>query len=128
MISDWSFIQGGPEEDPSNEFEVGQQFKNKEKVMLAVKQYSIRKAAEYKIAESDQLRYNAQCIQFGPGCNWSILISYRRKRYIGPHSCMQTLMEQDHGRLDSKVIAQRIFTMVKADPTTSITTTPVHVI
>ncbi|XP_072066633.1 probable aquaporin NIP5-1 [Arachis hypogaea] len=56
MISDWSFIQGGPEEDPSNEFEVGQQFKNKEKVMLAVKQYSIRKAAEYKIAESDQLR------------------------------------------------------------------------
>ncbi|RYR25255.1 hypothetical protein Ahy_B02g058928 [Arachis hypogaea] len=51
MTFDWSFTQGGPEEDPSNEFEVGQQFKNKEEVMLAVKQYSIRRAAEYKIVE-----------------------------------------------------------------------------
>ncbi|RYR16259.1 hypothetical protein Ahy_B04g073257 [Arachis hypogaea] len=29
-------------------------------------------------------------------------------------------MGQDHRRLDSKVIAQHIFTMVKANPTTSI--------
>nr|XP_029152470.1 uncharacterized protein LOC114926138 [Arachis hypogaea] len=50
--------------------------------------YNIRRAAEYKIVESDQLRYNAQ---------W-----------------------QDHRRLDSKVIAQHIFTMIKADPTISI--------
>ncbi|RYR74047.1 hypothetical protein Ahy_A02g008644 [Arachis hypogaea] len=53
---------GGPEEDPSSEFEVGQQFENKEEVMLAVKQYSIRRVAEYKIVESDQLKYNSQCI------------------------------------------------------------------
>ncbi|RYR63269.1 hypothetical protein Ahy_A04g021067 [Arachis hypogaea] len=33
---------GGPEEDTSNKFEVGQQFQNKEEVMLAVKRYSIR--------------------------------------------------------------------------------------
>ncbi|XP_057759483.1 uncharacterized protein LOC130979939 [Arachis stenosperma] len=83
MTSDWSSTQEGPEEDPSNEFEVGQQFKDKEEVMLAVKQYNIRRAVDYKIVESDQLR-------------------------------------QDHGRLDSKVIAQHIFTMVKADPTISI--------
>ncbi|XP_025703178.1 uncharacterized protein [Arachis hypogaea] len=60
MTSDLLFTHGGPEEDPSNEFEVGQQFENKEEVMLAVK------------------------------------------------------------RLDSKVIAQYIFTMVKVDPTISI--------
>ncbi|XP_015956838.1 uncharacterized protein LOC107481139 [Arachis duranensis] len=95
--------------------------------MLAVKHYSIRRDAEYKIVESDHLRYNARCIQFGPGCNWSILISYHRKqerwevrRYTGPHTCMQTLVGQDHHRLDSKVIAQHIFTMVKADPTINI--------
>ncbi|RYR13961.1 hypothetical protein Ahy_B04g070685 isoform A [Arachis hypogaea] len=95
MASDWSFTQGGLEEDPSKEFEVGQQFENKEEVMLAVKQYSIRRATEYKIVESDHWRYNAQCIQFGSGCNWSILISYHRKqerwevrRYTGPHTCM----------------------------------------
>ncbi|RYQ90115.1 hypothetical protein Ahy_B09g096380 [Arachis hypogaea] len=127
MTSNWSFTQGGPEEDPSNEFEVGQQFKNKEKVMLVDKQYSIKRVADYKIVESDQLRYNAQCIQFGPSCNWSILISYFRKqekwevrRYTGPHTCVQTSMGQNHRRLDSKVIAQHIFTMVKANPTISI--------
>ncbi|RYR75786.1 hypothetical protein Ahy_A01g000369 [Arachis hypogaea] len=124
---DRPFTQGGPDEDLSDEFEVGQQFKNKEEVLLTVKQYSIKRVAEYKIVKSDQLRYNAQCIQFRLGCNWCILISYRRKqekwevrRYTGFHTCMQTLMGQDHGRLDSKVIAQHIFTMVKADPTISI--------
>ncbi|KAL4395822.1 hypothetical protein AHAS_Ahas01G0030300 [Arachis hypogaea] len=55
MTSNWSFTQGGPKEDLSNKFEVGQQFQNKEEVMLAVKRYSIRVAAEYKIVESDQL-------------------------------------------------------------------------
>ncbi|RYQ91076.1 hypothetical protein Ahy_B09g096941 isoform C [Arachis hypogaea] len=57
MTSDWLFTQEDPEEDPSNEFEIGQQFKSKKEVMLAVKQYSIKRAAEYKIVESDQLRY-----------------------------------------------------------------------
>ncbi|RYR50747.1 hypothetical protein Ahy_A07g037367 [Arachis hypogaea] len=56
MTSDWSFTQGGPEDDPSNEFEVGQQFKVKEEMMLAVKQYSIRRAMDYRIEESDHLR------------------------------------------------------------------------
>ncbi|RYR27787.1 hypothetical protein Ahy_B01g051845 [Arachis hypogaea] len=55
------FTQGGLEEDPSNEFEVGQQFGNKEEVLLAVKQYSIRRAVECKIVESDHWRYNARC-------------------------------------------------------------------
>ncbi|XP_016207197.1 uncharacterized protein LOC107647650 [Arachis ipaensis] len=127
MTSDWSFTQGDPKEDPSNEFVDGQQFGSKEEVMLAVKQYSIRRAMKYKIVESDHWRYNARCIQFGPGCNWSILISYCRKqerwevrRYTRPHTCMQTSMGQDHRRLDLKVIAQHIFTMVKADPAISI--------
>ncbi|XP_057720462.1 uncharacterized protein LOC130934963 [Arachis stenosperma] len=124
---DWPFTQGGSKEDPSDEFEGGQQFKNKKEVLLTVKQYIIKRVAEYKIVKSDQLRYNAQCIQFRLGCNWCILISYRRKqekwevrRYTGYHTCMQTSMGQDHGRLDSKVIAQHIFTMVKADPTINI--------
>ncbi|RYQ79518.1 hypothetical protein Ahy_Scaffold6g108271 isoform C [Arachis hypogaea] len=102
---------GGPEDDPRNGFEVGQHFHNKEEVMLAVKTYSISEAVEYKIVNSDQWRYNAQCVQFRPGCNWSIHISYRRKvekwevrRYTGPHRCIQTSMGQDHRRLDSKVI------------------------
>ncbi|XP_052118898.1 uncharacterized protein LOC127748426 [Arachis duranensis] len=127
MTSEWSFTQGGPEEDLRNEFKVGQHFRNKEEVMLAVKTYNIKRAVEYKIVCSDQCRYSAQCIQFGPGCNWSIHISYRRKVekwevriYTGPPKCMQTSIGQDHCRLDSKMISQHIFTMVKTYPTISI--------
>ncbi|MED6129315.1 hypothetical protein PIB30_106700, partial [Stylosanthes scabra] len=65
MRPDRSFLQGGPDEDPTNEFEVGQQFDNKEAVLMAVKTYSIRRAVEYKILESDQLKYSVRCIQYG---------------------------------------------------------------
>ncbi|MED6118059.1 hypothetical protein PIB30_115990, partial [Stylosanthes scabra] len=61
---------------------------------MAVKTYSIRRAVEYKILESDRLKYSVQCTQFGPVCRWSIRIAYRRKqekwevrRYNGPHGC-----------------------------------------
>ncbi|RYR41571.1 hypothetical protein Ahy_A08g037978 [Arachis hypogaea] len=47
-------------------------------------------------------------------------VGMKVRRYNAPHSCMQTSVDQDHRRLDSKVIAQHIFTMVKADPTISI--------
>ncbi|MED6151145.1 hypothetical protein PIB30_079530 [Stylosanthes scabra] len=54
-----------PDDDPVDEFEVGQEFVNKEAVVLAVKTYSIRRAVDYKILESDMLKYAVQCAQFG---------------------------------------------------------------
>ncbi|MED6131712.1 hypothetical protein PIB30_012149 [Stylosanthes scabra] len=50
-------FQGGPDDDPIDEFEVGQQFDDKESVLMAVKTYSIRRAVEYKILESDRLKH-----------------------------------------------------------------------
>ncbi|RYR34580.1 hypothetical protein Ahy_A10g049531 [Arachis hypogaea] len=95
--------------------------------MLVVKTYNIRRDVEYKIVNSDKWRYNAQCVQFGPGCNWSIHISYlckvekwEMRRYTSPYRASKLRWGQDHHRLDSKVIAQHISTMVKADPTISI--------
>ncbi|MED6171468.1 hypothetical protein PIB30_040987 [Stylosanthes scabra] len=76
-------FQGGPDDDPVDEFQVGQEFANKEAVMLAVKTYSIRRAVEYKILESDRLKYAVQCAQFGPVCRWSIRISYHRRHENG---------------------------------------------
>ncbi|MED6151589.1 hypothetical protein PIB30_083859, partial [Stylosanthes scabra] len=85
-------FKGGPEDDPVDEFEVGQEFADKEAAVTAVKTYNIRRAVEYKILESDRLKYSVQCAQFGPVCRWSICIAYRRKqekwevrRYNGPH-------------------------------------------
>ncbi|MED6128195.1 hypothetical protein PIB30_095239 [Stylosanthes scabra] len=100
-------FQGGPNDDPVDEFEVGQEFADKEAAVMAVKTYCIRRAVEYKILESDRLKYTVQCAQFGMVCRWSICISYHRKqekwevrRYNGPHGCVQTPARQDHRRLD----------------------------
>ncbi|MED6148603.1 hypothetical protein PIB30_054679, partial [Stylosanthes scabra] len=78
----------------------------------------INPAIDYKILESDQLKYTTRCNQHDQGYAWMIRVSYRRKkeiwevrRYNSPHSCMQTSVGQDHGRLDFKVIAQYIFAM-----------------
>ncbi|MED6187552.1 hypothetical protein PIB30_077559 [Stylosanthes scabra] len=50
-------FQGGPDDDPVDELEVGQEFADKEAVVLAVKTHSIRRAVEYKILESNRLKY-----------------------------------------------------------------------
>ncbi|XP_057747708.1 uncharacterized protein LOC130966905 [Arachis stenosperma] len=47
------------------ELEIGLRFLNRETAMLAVKNYNIRRSAEYKVVESDQMRYVCRCKQFG---------------------------------------------------------------
>ncbi|MED6119946.1 hypothetical protein PIB30_016325 [Stylosanthes scabra] len=53
MNQGFYWIQGGHDDDPIDEFEVGKQFEDKEVVVLAMKTYSIRRVMEYKILESD---------------------------------------------------------------------------
>ncbi|XP_057723475.1 uncharacterized protein LOC130939381 [Arachis stenosperma] len=69
------------------ELEIGLKFPNRETPMLAVKNYNIRRSAEYKVVESDQT------------------------------SCLASSVSQDHAQLDSNVICQHIFSMVHADAT-----------
>ncbi|MED6193147.1 hypothetical protein PIB30_016241 [Stylosanthes scabra] len=73
-------FQGGPDDDPVDEFEVGQQFDDKEAVLMAVKTYSIRRAIEYKIIESDRLKYAVQCANFGQVYQWALRVTYRRRQ------------------------------------------------
>ncbi|XP_016206038.1 uncharacterized protein LOC107646363 [Arachis ipaensis] len=74
-----------PQEDPSvpvgfgardsqnpggvSEFQVGQQFQDKEEVVLSVKTYSIRRRVEYKVLESDHRKYYGKCKEFGSGAD-----------------------------------------------------------
>ena len=51
------------------ELHIGQQFPNKDAVLFAVKNYSIRRSVEYKVLESDQLTYHGKCKHFGNGCS-----------------------------------------------------------
>ncbi|XP_015945854.1 uncharacterized protein LOC107470944 [Arachis duranensis] len=59
------------------EFQVGQQFQDKDEALLSVKTYSIRRGVQYKVVESDYRRYVGKCSEFGNGCTWLIRLSLR---------------------------------------------------
>ncbi|RYQ85584.1 hypothetical protein Ahy_B10g105148 isoform B [Arachis hypogaea] len=109
------------------EFQVGQQFQDKDEALLSVKSYSIRRGVQYKVLESDHRRYVGKCSEFGNGCTWLIRLSLRKrkglwevKRYNGPHTCLATSISSDHRSLDYYVISAFIMPMVRADASVSI--------
>ncbi|RYQ95719.1 hypothetical protein Ahy_B08g091065 [Arachis hypogaea] len=92
------------------EFQVGQQFQDKEKVVFSVKIYSIRRGIEYKVLELDHRKYYIKCKEFGGGCAWFIQVSLRQrkgsckvKRYNGPHICLATI-SSDHRKFDYELV------------------------
>ncbi|RYR15092.1 hypothetical protein Ahy_B04g071819 isoform A [Arachis hypogaea] len=91
------------------EFQVGQQFQDKDEALLSVKTYV------------------GKCSEFGNGCTWLIRLSLRQrkgiwevKRYNGPHTCLATSISSDHRSLDYHVISAFIMPMVRADASVSI--------
>ncbi|RYQ90252.1 hypothetical protein Ahy_B09g096447 isoform C [Arachis hypogaea] len=75
------------------EFQVGQQFQDKDEALLSVKTYSIRR---------------------GRKGIWEV------KRYNGPHTCLATSISSDHRSLDYHVISAFVMPMVRADASVSI--------
>ncbi|XP_057719159.1 uncharacterized protein LOC130933546 [Arachis stenosperma] len=101
---------------------IGQSFQNKDEAVLSVKDYSIRRGVEYRVLESDHLKYHGKCKEFGNGCSWLIRISLRARkstwevrRYNGPHTCLATSISSDHWQLDYHIICARIYPFVRAD-------------
>ncbi|RYR19744.1 hypothetical protein Ahy_B03g064632 isoform D [Arachis hypogaea] len=64
------------------EFQVGQQFQDKDEALLSVKTYSIRRGVQCKVVESDYRRYVGKCSEFGNGCTWLIRLSLRQRKGI----------------------------------------------
>ncbi|RYR32864.1 hypothetical protein Ahy_A10g047394 [Arachis hypogaea] len=54
------------------EFAIGMEFSSKEAVMMAVKDYTIRRGVDYRVYESEPLTFYAKCTQYGSGCDWLI--------------------------------------------------------
>ncbi|XP_015956224.1 uncharacterized protein LOC107480583 [Arachis duranensis] len=106
----------------STEFQIGQSFQSKDEAVLSVKEYSIHRGVEYRVLESDHLKYHGKCKDFGKSCSWLIRISLRARkgtwevrRYNGPHTCLATSISSDHRQLDYHIIYARIFPLVSAD-------------
>ncbi|RYQ89740.1 hypothetical protein Ahy_B09g096227 isoform A [Arachis hypogaea] len=92
-----------------NEFQVGQQFQDKDEALFNVKTYV------------------GKCSEFGNGCTWLIRMSLRQrkgiwevKRYNGPHTCLASSISSDHRSLDYHVISTFIMPMVRADAAVNI--------
>ena len=107
-----------------NELQVGQQFRGKEVVLFAIKNYSIRKSVKYKILESDHIKYQDKCKYFENWCSWSICVTYRQKKelweirkYNEPHACVSISLSQDHHQQDTNVICDTIFPIMQANST-----------
>ncbi|XP_015963860.1 uncharacterized protein LOC107487679 [Arachis duranensis] len=54
--------------------------RSKEEAVLSVKDYSIRRGVEYRVMESDSLKYQGRCKEFGNGCTWLIRIVMRKRK------------------------------------------------
>ncbi|MED6142539.1 hypothetical protein PIB30_114773, partial [Stylosanthes scabra] len=63
--------------DGGEEFRVGHRFSCRKAVHMAVKNYNIRRAAEYTVLESDQYRYVCCCKQHEAGCPWRVRVAMR---------------------------------------------------
>ncbi|XP_015970788.1 uncharacterized protein LOC107494245 [Arachis duranensis] len=92
-----------------------------------MKNYSIRRSAEYLVIESDRLKYHVQCRQFDSGCQWSLCVAllqnlgyWEVRRFGGPHSGLAPTMSQDHHQLDSSLICRVILPMIQSNPSVSI--------
>ncbi|MED6217417.1 hypothetical protein PIB30_017477 [Stylosanthes scabra] len=54
--------------DGGVEFRVGHWLRNQEAVHMAVKNYNVRRNAEYRVVESDRIKYHCRCKHAVDGC------------------------------------------------------------
>ncbi|RYR33329.1 hypothetical protein Ahy_A10g047905 [Arachis hypogaea] len=81
------------------EFRVSHRFKSRETVLQGVKNYTIRRRVEYRVIESDRLKYHVQFHQADNGCQWSLRMALRQNlgylevwRVGRVHSCLAPTM------------------------------------
>ncbi|RYR46937.1 hypothetical protein Ahy_A07g032807 [Arachis hypogaea] len=72
------------------------------RLMHGVKNYSIRRSAEYQMVRSDRLKYHVQCRQATTGCPWSFRVVLQQNlgylevwKVGGAHMCLAPTMSQD---------------------------------
>ncbi|CAH9090864.1 unnamed protein product [Cuscuta europaea] len=111
---------------PEGEFEVGQQFDNKEQVINMVSLYSIKRNQFYQVLESDKHKWVAECKRKKErDCPWRIratknkgnLNSFTIVRYPGPHSatCVGNTDSTDHVAMTSDFIAKDMIDILRND-------------
>ncbi|RYR67393.1 hypothetical protein Ahy_A03g013730 isoform B [Arachis hypogaea] len=81
MHEKYPFFNTGKEDynqDGGVKFGVGHRFKSRDAVMQGMKNYSIRRSVEYRMVESDRLKYHVHCRQSTIGCLLSLCVALRQ--------------------------------------------------
>ncbi|RYQ89024.1 hypothetical protein Ahy_B09g095888 isoform B [Arachis hypogaea] len=99
------------------------EFSSRKTIIMAMKDYTIRRGVDYWVYESEPLTFYAKCTQYGSGCDWLTRVSmisrnyyWVIRRYNGSHTCTRATISQDHSKLDSNTIAEIIKPLVEVDP------------
>ncbi|CAL0310918.1 unnamed protein product [Lupinus luteus] len=99
------------------------QFESKEATIDAIKQFHIHNSFDYVVKISRPHIFVAQCKHFGAGCEWRVRASFSVKRDVweikkidGTHSCVFTIVSQDHSKINSSFISNCIINLVSGDP------------
>ncbi|XP_052736606.1 uncharacterized protein LOC108328482 [Vigna angularis] len=101
----------------------GMQFQSKEETILAFKHYHITNGYKYIVVESKPNIYVIRCLEYHNGCQWRLRAAYSKvrkyweiKNIDGQHSCLSTILSQDHTNLDSTHIATIISNSIRTNP------------
>lgn len=121
-----SYPQQSPESGFLNIF-VGQSFKEKDDLLMIVKEHNYRTRRDYATKESDKKSLYLVCAQKNSGCPWKLRACKKKNallweitKYKGPHTCFATGRTQDHRHVDNKVIVATIKEDVILDPSIKI--------
>ncbi|RYR51090.1 hypothetical protein Ahy_A06g026151 [Arachis hypogaea] len=63
-------------------FAVGMEFSSREAIIMAMKDYTIRRGVDYRVYELEPLTFYAKCTQYGSGCDWLIRAPYLQKLVV----------------------------------------------
>ncbi|XP_020973198.1 uncharacterized protein LOC110269595 [Arachis ipaensis] len=99
------------------------EYNSRKSVVAAIRSYTISRAVDYDVYESEPQTFYAKCKMYGCGCDWLIQASLIQKkscweirRYNGRHMCTMGMISQDHSKLDSNIVAEAIRPLVETDP------------
>ncbi|KAF1893745.1 hypothetical protein Lal_00002267 [Lupinus albus] len=106
-----------------NDLFVGMQFESKESTLDAITQFHIHNSFDYIVVESRPNIYVGRCKHYGADCEWRIRASVSVKRGVWEikkinrtHTCLSTIISQDHTKLNSSFISNCIINLAFEDP------------
>ncbi|KAL6543821.1 hypothetical protein OROGR_010318 [Orobanche gracilis] len=110
----------------------GVEFPSKEMAQLCIQEYHLKKSLDFTVEHSNTTRWIVRCVH--DNCVWRCRVHFGKKSQVwkitkldGPHTCVSTMLSQDHRQLSSAFICESILQLVKEDPTISVSVLIAHI-